>query len=460
METNDFKELLISKGRIMKQKLFMKEEYAIYYKIFLEDNLVCPECKRPIEVIMQQQEIRCSVCQKTYLLKDGIPCFIPDGLNSKQQGEFDSLVRLLDRYDLERSKFRKEDLWELIDPNTVNNETRIIVIGGSYYDNLPHVHTPYKWNIDHLAHKFPELSLPKECLPYSTLHMAGKTEQLPFPDNYADIVYSRNSLDHVDKPIRTLIEINRVLKPTGKFYLAVFYNSKFDDSGESVVINDDFIRNYLSNMFRVEYIKVLPLEASSMGGAHYKPSYFYLPNGAQTGWLNAVYSKRVEYTPYAKEDIVQQEKLIRNFESALYWDSVGDNDVEPMRKAIEFYCVVLGCKPLDKTDRMRQLYSRIRYLSLSNHWAFRQFFKEFSAENRDPWWWKLVIVSSLHFMGPLLVREINRTFTGRKRQYLLSHIEDSSSHPKLWQLIRRHTIFFLIAESLYPIYYWLRKSIK
>jgi ubiquinone/menaquinone biosynthesis C-methylase UbiE len=36
---------------------------------------------------------------------------------------------------------------------------------------------------------------------------------IPYPDNYFDIVFSDNVLEHLDKPIEVFNEVNRVLKP-------------------------------------------------------------------------------------------------------------------------------------------------------------------------------------------------------------------------------------------------------
>jgi len=454
-----FKELLISKGINAAQEQLIRGKHAPLYKEFLEQNLVCPKCKSHIEILMSQEEIRCMGCKAAYTFKDGIPCFVPREISINQQFEFNSLVRDLKRKELDRPTFRKEDINELIDPNTLNDQTRVVVIGGSFWDNLPYVRTQYKWNIDHIAHRFPELIFQEQELAQQGgfRHIAAKSELVPFPDGYADIVYSRNSLDHVDSPISTLLEISRILKPSGKFYLAVYYNSRFDDNHESWVINDEFIEKHLKNIFNLEHIKVLPIEASSMGGAICRDgrqllSEFALPNRARLGWLNAVCTKKSKYTAYNEKDLAQQKKLVKNFEEALYYDRIWPTGSEQIRKAIDYYNIVLSCRAFDKTDNERQLYSQIRYLALTDPKAFRSYFKELAAESRDPWWWKLVIDSSYHFQRKLLLQVINNIFTRKEREHLISYIGNKPRYSPLRQFIRRSSVLYPIAKRLYHMY--------
>ncbi len=41
--------------------------------------------------------------------------------------------------------------------------------------------------------------------------------RIPYPDDYFDLVYADNVAEHLDRPAEVLREINRVLKPQGKF---------------------------------------------------------------------------------------------------------------------------------------------------------------------------------------------------------------------------------------------------
>ena len=48
-----------------------------------------------------------------------------------------------------------------INNQTINYNTNIICIGGAFKDDIPHVSSNFKFNIDHLAHQyikiFPEI---------------------------------------------------------------------------------------------------------------------------------------------------------------------------------------------------------------------------------------------------------------------------------------------------------------
>jgi len=49
----------------------------------------------------------------------------------------------------------------------------------------------------------------------------GNAEELPFEDDFFDIVISSNAFDHYDNPEKALSEIRRVLKPNGYFILTL-----------------------------------------------------------------------------------------------------------------------------------------------------------------------------------------------------------------------------------------------
>lgn len=67
--------------------------------------------------------------------------------------------------------------------------------------------------LDPLAEKYLKMGADKHRMRYVN---AG-SEDIPFEDNYFDIVTSFNSLDHVDDLNQSIAELTRVLKPNGVF---------------------------------------------------------------------------------------------------------------------------------------------------------------------------------------------------------------------------------------------------
>ena len=55
-------------------------------------------------------------------------------------------------------------------------------------------------------------------------YVAAPAEQIPFEDNFFDVVSAFNSLDHVADVHATISEIKRVLKPGGLFLLLTDVN--------------------------------------------------------------------------------------------------------------------------------------------------------------------------------------------------------------------------------------------
>lgn len=413
---------------------------------YWQANLVCPSCKGRLEI--HEPLMRCIVCGCTYSIASGVPCFVSNTLTEHQKSELrfvkDNLNGLRQKIHSIRHE-NPEDLrenkswsWSLnwINDQTVTKQARIICIGGSIGDDLPLVQSDYKFNVDHLAHEY--IKILPEMSDTNISHIAGLAEALPFPDGYADIVYSRNSLDHVCNPIKTLLEINRILSARGRFFLSVYYNSNFIDPGETTTIDDDFINNHLKNIFNVEWMDVKSPEAERIS----QPPVYSLPSNRELGWLYAVCRKKYVFSPYEGNELASYQDLISSFHSAVYYDQHGN-----LTEASRFYEKVIDRTPFLKSDEMRILYSKIRYYSLKDYSKLKELFEEFVLNNRDPFWWKIWISSS-SIDNETLGNEMRKCFSDPQVcEYLNQAIqtvsvskhmkETMSQYPSLYATIER-----------------------
>ncbi len=260
-----------------------------------EKNLVCPTCKGSLKVA--GASMLCQGCKKTYPIIDGVPCFVPNVLDEHQKAELDSI--LSKNSHLKSSSARKSPsdfitpkwLEGKLDNTTVNQNTRIICLGGGSDDDLLHVVSDFKFNVDHLAHEYikltPEMAQ-QQATKGAIKHIASAAETLTFADDFADVVYSRNSLDHFNNPLKTMLEISRILRPNGKFFLSVFYNSNFIDCCETTIIDEDFVENHLKSIFDVEWMEICSIDEEQ----GYQPPKFSLPERRKLEWLHAVCLKK------------------------------------------------------------------------------------------------------------------------------------------------------------------------
>jgi SAM-dependent methyltransferase len=67
--------------------------------------------------------------------------------------------------------------------------------------------------VDPLAEQYRQFGIDK----HQMIYLSAPAEHLPFPTGYVDVLFSMNSLDHVDDLPATCREIHRVIKPGGLF---------------------------------------------------------------------------------------------------------------------------------------------------------------------------------------------------------------------------------------------------
>ena len=102
-------------------------------------------------------------------------------------------------------------------------DIKTLQIGTGPCDVIDHWHDGEKHAIDPLAKGFKEKFY--EFQDPSVNYITGYGENLPYEDDYFDVVIVRNALDHLDDPYKTLHEIYRVLKPTGALYVWIYLYS-------------------------------------------------------------------------------------------------------------------------------------------------------------------------------------------------------------------------------------------
>jgi ubiquinone/menaquinone biosynthesis C-methylase UbiE len=101
--------------------------------------------------------------------------------------------------------------------------------------------------LDPLADKYQKLGTGLHKMKYVNAYV----ENIPFPDNYFDIVTSFNSIDHVGDLSKACREIKRVLKKGGAFLLIVDIHN-YKTFTEPQVLKWTFIKDYFPEFKVVE----------------------------------------------------------------------------------------------------------------------------------------------------------------------------------------------------------------
>lgn len=103
-------------------------------------------------------------------------------------------------------------------PKNFYNDKVIMDIGCGPRGSLEWAdNTKERYGLDPLAKKYLKLGADQHAMQY----VEGVSENIPFENDYFDVITSFNSLDHVEDVEKSIIEIERVLKPNGVFLLIV-----------------------------------------------------------------------------------------------------------------------------------------------------------------------------------------------------------------------------------------------
>ena len=106
------------------------------------------------------------------------------------------------------------------------------------------------------------------------LYLSCAAEQIPLLSDCVDVVFSMNSLDHVDDVIRACLEIRRVLK-RGGYFLGSLNLDEPPTPTEPWTLTEDFLREHLFRDWRYEYYEVRPRLSDPSHFGPYK--YFFEP---------------------------------------------------------------------------------------------------------------------------------------------------------------------------------------
>lgn len=91
-----------------------------------------------------------------------------------------------------------------------------------------------------LANEYKEFGIEN----HDMLYIKANAEEMPLPDSYVDVVFSMNSLDHVDSPKKACAEIRRILKP-GAYFIGSINLDESPTLTESHTLTETFLNLYL-----------------------------------------------------------------------------------------------------------------------------------------------------------------------------------------------------------------------
>jgi SAM-dependent methyltransferase len=132
--------------------------------------------------------------------------------------------------------------------------------------------------LDPLAEKYRQFGIDR----HEMLYLACGVERIPLPSQYVDVVFSMNSLDHVDNLQAACHEIRRVLKPGGWFIgsLNLYEAPTFT---EPWTLTESWLEQNLFAAWQREYYEIRPRLPSQEPFGPYR--YFFEP--CPTELLNA-----------------------------------------------------------------------------------------------------------------------------------------------------------------------------
>ena len=124
--------------------------------------------------------------------------------------------------------------------------------------------------VDPLGGRYMELG----CLDHPMIYLKAGVEELPFADGYVDVLFSMNSLDHVDDFPAACREIRRVVRPGGWFIGSLNLDEP-PTITEPLTLTEGLLDRELFSGWRREFHEIRPRLDEDGEFAPYR--YFYEP---------------------------------------------------------------------------------------------------------------------------------------------------------------------------------------
>jgi SAM-dependent methyltransferase len=230
----------------------------------------------------------------------------------------------------------------------------LLCVGGSMADDLPGMAAAHKFNVDHLAHVYPEFAA-AEMAGEDTTFVSAHAEALPFRTGSVDILYTRNAIDHFDNPYRFLKEAHRVLKPDGMLLAASYFNSTFLDDHETKIVDDDFLARFLEPLFDRIHVEFRDVPQQPVVGPD------------PTRFIHFVGRPRPHGTIAVPDDRLDEGAELANaFQRALHEREKGNGAA-----AREAFAKVIACRPLVPSDAHRQLFAALQLAAMTDDAVLR-----------------------------------------------------------------------------------------
>jgi ubiquinone/menaquinone biosynthesis C-methylase UbiE len=146
-----------------------------------------------------------------------------------------------------------------LDINKDSFEDKIIVdIGCGPHGALSLFNAKLRIGVDISVKSFNQLFDLKK---HNIIYLDCSADSISMMDNFADVVISRNALDHVDDFSKSIVEIHRILKKGGEIVFSINLQH-YPTLAEPQVLNKNIIEESFKNKFNYKIVKIFPKESN------------------------------------------------------------------------------------------------------------------------------------------------------------------------------------------------------